>query len=101
MDKNVENEYKSFQPMIAQFINPDGKFELIENEDVVVSNGELVRNKSKIAISQSDGKSIELDQLYDIARIIQTQAGINNQERTVLDVAEAEGIIEADFLTFE
>ena len=47
--------------MIAQFINPDGKFEVIEWEDIRVSNGELVRNKSKIAVSQNEGKFIEID----------------------------------------
>jgi len=38
--------------MIAQFINPDGKFEVLNKEEgIVVSNGELVRNKSKITVS--------------------------------------------------
>lgn len=41
--------------MIAQFIDSDGVFLLTKQEDVIVSNGELVKNKSKIAIDQSSG----------------------------------------------
>ena len=48
------NNFKSFQPMIAQFIDSDGVFEVIQKEDVVVSNGELVKNKPKVQIAQGD-----------------------------------------------
>jgi len=47
--------------MIAQFISEDGKFEVSNEEDIVVSNGELVWNKSKLTLSQSDGWDIEAD----------------------------------------
>jgi hypothetical protein len=40
--------------MIAQFIDSDGVFEVIQKEDVVVSNGELVKNKPKVQIAQGD-----------------------------------------------
>ena len=64
--------------MIAQFIDNDGVYDVTKNEDIGVSNGELVTNKSKITISQVDGYFQEEDTLFMIGKIIQTQAGINN-----------------------
>lgn len=75
-------------------------FIVIDKEkEEIASNGDLVKNKSKIQITTGEGNQEEEDTLFELAWVIQTQAGINNQERTILDVQETEGVIEADFIT--
>lgn len=94
------SNFESFTPMITQFTN-EGVFEISQKEDLNlkedISTGEVVQNKSKIQIAQGD-MDFDEDTLYTIAKCIQTQAGINNQERTNLDISEAEAMIEADFI---
>lgn len=58
--------------MIAQFIDSDGVFLLTKQEDVIVSNGELVKNKSKIAIDQSSGQFQDDETLMMLAKVVQT-----------------------------
>jgi hypothetical protein len=90
--------------MIAQFIDAEGTFEVSHLEDPMmkedISNGEMVKNKSKISMNQAD-RDLDQNTLDTIAKCLQTQAGINNQERTLLDVAEAEAMIEGDFIVTE
>jgi hypothetical protein len=84
--------------MIAQFIDNDGVFQLTQQQILIPSTGELVKNKSKITIDQGQGIYIDDETLMMYARVVQTQIGINNQERTVLDVVETELQIESDFI---
>lgn len=93
------SNFKSFQPMIAQFIDDDGVFSLTQQQVILPSTGELVKNKSKITVEQNNDESlIDEETLMMYARVVQTQIGINNQERTVLDVEETELQIESDFI---